>query len=72
MTNSTIELVSVLTCPECGAQHEETMPIDYCQFFYTCSNCETTFRAKTGDCCVYCSYGTVQCPSKQEEALHLD
>jgi hypothetical protein len=33
----TIQLQSVITCPECGFAKEETMPTDYCQFFYTCS-----------------------------------
>ncbi len=72
MTRSAIELHSILTCPECGAQHAETMPVDYCQFFYTCGNCDATFRPKEGDCCVYCSYGSVRCPSKQEEAAAIE
>ena len=64
-----VEKVSILTCPECGAKHEEIMPEDVCQFFYTCSNCEVVLRPQPGDCCVYCSYGSVRCPSKQEEEL---
>ncbi|MGC9354704.1 MAG: GDCCVxC domain-containing (seleno)protein [Mariniphaga sp.] len=40
---------------------------DGCQFFYECENCKTVLRPKSGDCCVYCSYGTVKCPSKQGE-----
>jgi hypothetical protein len=63
----TIQLQSVITCPECGFAKEETMPTDYCQFFYTCSSCDVRLRPKQGDCCVYCSYGSVKCPSKQAE-----
>ncbi|WP_153638290.1 GDCCVxC domain-containing (seleno)protein [Prolixibacter sp. NT017] len=58
---------STLTCPNCGYQKTEEMPTDGCQFFYECENCKTVFRPKAGDCCVYCSYGSAKCPSKQEE-----
>ncbi|MFI5145522.1 MAG: GDCCVxC domain-containing (seleno)protein [Ignavibacteria bacterium] len=61
---------SVLTCPYCGFQKEETMPTDSCQFFYECINCKKVLRPKSGDCCVYCSYGTVRCPSKQQNNRH--
>lgn len=59
-------LQSILTCPECGHQKEETMPTDACQFFYECENCKSLLRPKAGDCCVFCSYGTVKCPPVQE------
>ncbi len=59
-----IEL-STLTCPECGFSKEEKMPDDSCQFFYECSQCHARLRPIAGDCCVYCSYGTVKCPSMQ-------
>jgi hypothetical protein len=56
---------SLLTCPNCGASKQETMPTDACQFFYECYNCEALLRPKPGDCCVFCSYGSVKCPSVQ-------
>jgi rubredoxin len=62
-----IQLQSTITCPNCGFAKEETMPTETCQFLYRCTNCETILRPKAGDCCVYCSYGSVRCPSKQEE-----
>jgi len=58
-------LISVLTCPKCGTEHTEIMPTDACQFFYQCSACNEVLRPKAGDCCVYCSYGSVKCPSMQ-------
>lgn len=61
----TILLQSVITCPACGYKEEETMPTDACQYFYKCKNCNTIIKPKQGDCCVYCSYGTVVCPPKQ-------
>jgi len=62
-----IETKSIITCPNCGHQKEETMATDACQFFYECKNCKTILRPKKGDCCVYCSYGTNKCPSIQEK-----
>jgi hypothetical protein len=63
-----VVLESVLTCPSCGAQARETMPGDACQHFYECRNCGRLLRPEPGDCCVFCSYGTVPCPPKQLEA----
>ena len=61
-------LESVITCPACGHQATETMPTDACQYFYICNGCGTRLKPKHGDCCVYCSYGTVPCPPIQVEA----
>jgi hypothetical protein len=58
-------LESVLTCPKCGHTKGELMPTDACQFFYECEGCKTVLRPKTGDCCVFCSYGSVKCPPVQ-------
>ncbi|MFC4233351.1 GDCCVxC domain-containing (seleno)protein [Parasediminibacterium paludis] len=60
-----VELVSEITCPNCGHKKEETMPTDACHFFYECEQCRTRLKPKQGDCCVYCSYGTVKCPPMQ-------
>jgi hypothetical protein len=62
-----IRLLSTITCPACGAKREETMPIDACQYFYECTCCKTLLRPKAGDCCVFCSYGSVACPPIQEQ-----
>ena len=58
-------LRSTITCPECGKEHEETMPTESCTFFYECTGCSTLLRPKEGDCCVFCSYGSVKCPPVQ-------
>lgn len=62
-----IELQSTITCPKCGFSKEETMPTESCQFFYECESCKTVLKPKKGDCCVYCSYGSVRCPSIQQK-----
>jgi hypothetical protein len=61
-------LKSELTCPTCGHVQIETMPTDACQFFYDCVGCGTVLRPKAGDCCVFCSYGSVACPPKQMDS----
>lgn len=64
MPNITLE--SIITCPECAHSAMEVMPTDACQWFYECEECKTILKPLAGDCCVYCSYGTVKCPPIQE------
>jgi hypothetical protein len=61
-----ISLQSVLTCPKCGFSKQETMPVDACQFYYECCSCKALLRPNAGDCCVFCSYGSIPCPSIQQ------
>ncbi len=63
---SDIAIHSVITCPQCGYAREERMPTDACQYFYRCEACDAMLRPKPGDCCVFCSYGSVACPPVQE------
>ena len=58
---------STLTCPHCGHKATETMPTDACQFFYECTNCKALLRPNSGDCCVFCSFGSVKCPPIQQQ-----
>ena len=58
-------LESVLTCPRCEHTRQEIMPTDACQFFYECENCKKVLRPNRGDCCVFCSFGSIKCPSMQ-------
>jgi hypothetical protein len=58
-------LESVLTCPHCGYRRVETMPEDACIYFYECQGCHRRLKPLPGDCCVFCSYGSVKCPPLQ-------
>ncbi len=62
-----IVTTSVLKCPACGFSVAERMPTDRCVFLYRCEGCGTILKPKPGDCCVFCSYGSVPCPSRQLE-----
>jgi hypothetical protein len=64
---SDIVLISELTCPHCAHVSCETMPTDACQFFYEGAACKTLLRPKPGDCCVFCSFGSVKCPPIQAQ-----
>lgn len=61
-----IQYNSTITCPECGHRKEETMPENACQFYYECENCNTLLKPGKGDCCVFCSFGSVKCPPMQK------
>ncbi|HXI00606.1 MAG TPA: GDCCVxC domain-containing (seleno)protein [Sphingobacteriaceae bacterium] len=60
-----MEIKSTLTCPGCGYKQDEIMPTNACAFFYECCQCKVLHKPLSGDCCVYCSYGTVKCPPVQ-------
>ncbi|MFK5883827.1 MAG: GDCCVxC domain-containing (seleno)protein [Candidatus Izemoplasma sp.] len=61
-----MNLKSNLKCPHCGYIKNVTMPTDRCVYFFTCEKCHKDFTPKSGDCCVFCSYGDNPCPSIQE------
>jgi len=64
---SDIILESIITCPECGAKKKENMPTNACQYFYECTSCHAVLKPLAGDCCVFCSFGTVKCPPIQKD-----
>lgn len=66
------DIQSIITCPHCGHTKAEIMPTDTCQYFYECEECKKVLKPLKGDCCVYCSYGTIKCPSKQIDKINRD
>jgi len=70
--SSTIQKFSTITCPQCGAQTEEEMPDNACVYFWQCPQCKALLKPNEGDCCVYCSYGSVPCPPVQRASLSSD
>lgn len=56
---------SALKCPHCGHVSVDVMPEDACIYFYECLFCHAMLRPKAGQCCVFCSYGSVPCPPVQ-------
>ncbi|MDX1570230.1 MAG: GDCCVxC domain-containing (seleno)protein [Xanthomonadales bacterium] len=52
-------------CPVCREESFHRMPDDACVFFLECDSCGETIQPKSGDCCVFCSYGNRPCPPVQ-------
>jgi hypothetical protein len=60
-------LESIIRCPHCASEKTETMPTDACRVLYECTGCGAKLRPSRGDCCVFCSFGSVPCPPIQAE-----
>jgi len=60
-----LELFSEIACPECSHKKTEEMPTDSCIYVYECQGCGTLLKPLAGDCCVFCSFGSVKCPPMQ-------
>ncbi|HZH87922.1 MAG TPA: GDCCVxC domain-containing (seleno)protein [Chitinophagaceae bacterium] len=65
LSSMSIITISIITCPFCNHKEEKVMPTNACEYFYSCEKCQKLLQPKKGDCCVYCSYGTVVCPPIQ-------
>lgn len=61
----TPQLTSILRCPECFHSEKLEMPTDACVFFHQCAGCGVVIKPNPGDCCVFCSFGSVPCPPIQ-------
>ena len=44
---------------------EITCPLYACQYYHDRKGCGELLKSKPGDCCVFCSYETMQCPPMQ-------
>lgn len=59
--------ISILRCPACGAETEHEMPTNACVHVHECLSCGARLRPHPGDCCVFCSFGSVPCPPVQRD-----
>lgn len=62
--NKRMDNLATITCPHCHFSKSETMAVDSCQFFYTCTHCGEVLKPLKTDCCVFCSYSDTKCPPK--------
>jgi copper chaperone CopZ len=56
---SLLEQLSGVSTVKVNFAEKMAMPTDACQFLYECVSCKTLLRPNSGDCCVFCSFGTV-------------
>jgi hypothetical protein len=55
----------VITCPVCNTKVQEVMSSETPKRKYHCPKCLTWLSPKSGDHCIYDSYGSVKCPPIQ-------
>jgi hypothetical protein len=67
MDNLVLEVLyrNKLTCPECGAEENVEMLSMEIARIYKCDTCNEISHVNEDECCVYCQYGEVKCPSEQ-------
>ena len=71
-TSMTITILqTIMKCPNCRTTETVTMDQKIPGDFFTCKECEKTHEPRLGDCCVYCSYGSVNCPAVQQIILRM-
>ena len=58
-------LTTTMTCPTCREKTVVTMPTTRFDFYWECPKCRTLLETKSGDCCVYVSFGNTLCPFLQ-------
>ncbi|WP_397392316.1 GDCCVxC domain-containing (seleno)protein [Polynucleobacter sp.] len=57
---------SLITCPNCQGHEILEIPRGTSQHLYRCPSCSTILKPKSGDCCVFCSFGSVDCSSSEQ------
>ena len=70
--SAVLKMQSTLTCPKCQHQSTEVMQENACKVFHKCEACSEMVKPKEKECCVFCSYGSVKCPSKQKIEMGQD
>lgn len=64
-----LELRSKILCPNCGHEKEEVMMLDACQYTYACENCKSILKAAQVGYCIFCTFGSTECPQAQVYGL---
>jgi hypothetical protein len=65
--SKSVKIKSMLKCPICKFKKEESIPADSRLIMYECEECNARLKPKKGDCCVFCSYGSVPCATIQKK-----
>ncbi|WP_293596999.1 MULTISPECIES: GDCCVxC domain-containing (seleno)protein [unclassified Polynucleobacter] len=59
-------LHTTITCPNCRGQESLEISQGYSQHLYRCPSCSTILKPKSGDCCIFCSFGSLDCSSAEQ------
>jgi hypothetical protein len=63
---NTPSINSVITCPHCEASELLQIPAGSSQRFYRCQACDGILKIQSGDCCIFCSFGSIGCTSSEQ------
>ncbi|WP_304609514.1 GDCCVxC domain-containing (seleno)protein [Polynucleobacter sp. CS-Odin-A6] len=58
--------LSVITCPHCQGHDIVEIPQGSSHHFYRCPSCSGILKTKSGDCCIFCSFGSLDCSSSEQ------
>jgi hypothetical protein len=57
---------STITCPQCHAAEILEIPKGSSQHLYRCRACSAILKPKSGDCCIFCSFGDIDCSNAEQ------
>ncbi|WP_286298636.1 GDCCVxC domain-containing (seleno)protein [Polynucleobacter sp. TUM22923] len=57
---------SLITCPCCQETQMLEVQEGLSQQFYRCPSCATLLKTDSGDCCIFCSYGSLTCSNPEQ------
>ncbi|WP_305848903.1 GDCCVxC domain-containing (seleno)protein [Polynucleobacter sp. AP-Ainpum-60-G11] len=66
MNSKNNEFHSTITCPFCLQSETLGIPVGGSQHLYRCRACNAILRPKSGDCCIFCSFGNIDCSSSEQ------
>jgi hypothetical protein len=66
MISNVNTLLSIITCPSCEGHEALEIPQGYSQHLYRCPSCSIILKPKSGDCCIFCSFGNLDCSSAEQ------
>ncbi|QKM62380.1 GDCCVxC domain-containing (seleno)protein [Polynucleobacter antarcticus] len=66
MTSLATHQYSIITCPHCEAHAPLKIPQGSSQHLYRCPCCSAFLKPKSGDCCIFCSFGNIHCSSSEQ------
>ncbi|WP_285896681.1 GDCCVxC domain-containing (seleno)protein [Polynucleobacter corsicus] len=59
-------VLTTITCPDCCGQETLEISQGYSQHLYRCPSCSTILKPRSGDCCIFCSFGSQDCSNAEQ------
>uniref|UniRef100_UPI00404742C2 GDCCVxC domain-containing (seleno)protein n=1 Tax=Polynucleobacter sp. TaxID=2029855 RepID=UPI00404742C2 len=64
--NITTNQTSTITCPHCLGLDILEIPKGESHHLYRCPACSVILKPKSGDCCIFCSFGSIECSNSEQ------